>query len=34
MEEQLSFWAMAQNHPEALALVEDDGTEMWFLLRF
>jgi long-chain acyl-CoA synthetase len=28
--EQLSFWAMAANHPNDLALVEDDGTELSF----
>jgi long-chain acyl-CoA synthetase len=30
MGEQLSFWAIARNHPQDLALVEDDGTEITF----
>ena len=30
MSEQLSFWAIARNHPNELALVEDDGNEITF----
>jgi long-chain acyl-CoA synthetase len=30
MSEQLSFWAIARNHPNLLALVEEDGTEITF----
>ncbi len=28
--EQLSFWAIAENHPAEIALVEDDGSELTF----
>jgi len=30
MTEELSFWAMARNHPTAIAVVEDDDTQITF----